>query len=82
VILGWLVLGEPLTPRTAVAGAVIVFAVALIITARGRMRPPESRPETTTASGEAVPAPPARGPLAPRPTADPRRAAERSVVRD
>jgi drug/metabolite transporter (DMT)-like permease len=40
VILGWLVLAEPLTPRTIAAGAVIVFAVALIITARGRMRGP------------------------------------------
>jgi hypothetical protein len=40
VILGWLVLREPLTPRTLVAGAVIVFAVALIITARSRMRGP------------------------------------------
>jgi drug/metabolite transporter (DMT)-like permease len=40
VILGWLVLAEPLTPRTIVAGAVIIFAVALIITARGRMRGP------------------------------------------
>ena len=36
VILGWVVLAEPLTARTAVAGAVIVFAVALIVTARGR----------------------------------------------
>jgi drug/metabolite transporter (DMT)-like permease len=41
VILGWLVLAEPLTPRTIVAGAVIVVAVAVIITARGRMRPVE-----------------------------------------
>jgi drug/metabolite transporter (DMT)-like permease len=40
VVLGWPVLREPLTPRTIVAGAVIVFAVALIITARGRMRAP------------------------------------------
>jgi drug/metabolite transporter (DMT)-like permease len=40
VFLGVLVLSEPLTPRTLVAGAVIVFAVALIITARGRMRAP------------------------------------------
>jgi drug/metabolite transporter (DMT)-like permease len=48
VILGWLVLAEPLTPRTVVAGAVIVFAVALIITARGRMRQPipASTPES------------------------------------
>lgn len=36
VILGWLVLGEPLTPRTLVAGTVIVVAVAMIVTARGR----------------------------------------------
>ena len=46
VILGTVVLDEPLTPRTLVAGAVIVFAVALIITARGRMRAP-SRPATS-----------------------------------
>lgn len=37
VILGALILQEPITPRTLVAGAVIVFAVALIITARNRM---------------------------------------------
>ncbi len=37
VILGAIVLREPITPRTLVAGAVIIFAVALIITARGRM---------------------------------------------
>ena len=45
VVLGWLVLGEPLTPRTVIAGAVIVFAVALIITARGRMKQPEPLPD-------------------------------------
>ncbi len=38
VILGAVVLGEPITPRTVVAGAVIVVAVALIVTARGRYR--------------------------------------------
>lgn len=37
VFLGAIVLREPITPRTLVAGAVIIFAVALIITARGRM---------------------------------------------
>jgi drug/metabolite transporter (DMT)-like permease len=37
VILGAIVLQEPITPRTLVAGAVIIFAVALIITARGRL---------------------------------------------
>ena len=37
VILGAIVLQEPITPRTLVAGSVIIFAVALIITARGRL---------------------------------------------
>ena len=36
VILGWLVLSEPLTPRTVVAAVVIIAAVVLIVTARGR----------------------------------------------
>ena len=36
VILGWLVLSEPLTPRTIVASVVIIAAVVLIVTARGR----------------------------------------------
>jgi drug/metabolite transporter (DMT)-like permease len=40
VILGALILQEPIEPRTVVAGAVIVFAVALIVTARGRMQAP------------------------------------------
>ena len=39
VILGWLVLSEPLTPRTIVAGIVIVAAVALIVTGRGGTQP-------------------------------------------
>jgi drug/metabolite transporter (DMT)-like permease len=37
VVLGAIVLQEPITPRTLVAGAVIIFAVALIITARSRL---------------------------------------------
>ena len=45
VFLGTWFLSEPLTPRTLVAGAVIVFAVALIITARGRMSAPARTPE-------------------------------------
>ncbi len=55
VILGSIVLGEPLTARTVVAAAVIVLAVALIVTARGR--------GTRTTRREAVPAPaePSRG---------------------
>ena len=36
VFLGWLILDEPLTIRTVVASVVIVAAVALIVTARGR----------------------------------------------
>jgi drug/metabolite transporter (DMT)-like permease len=36
VMLGWLIAGEPLTPRTIVAAVVIVVAVAMIVTARGR----------------------------------------------
>jgi len=43
MILGAVVLGEPIEPRTLVAGAVIIFAVALIVTARGRMQVPGSR---------------------------------------
>jgi drug/metabolite transporter (DMT)-like permease len=37
VILGSLILSEPLTPRTIVASVVIVAAVVLIVTARGRV---------------------------------------------
>ena len=36
VFLGWLILGEPLSTRTGIAAVVIVAAVALIVTARGR----------------------------------------------
>lgn len=43
VILGAFVLDEPITPRTVVAGAVIVLAVALIVTARGRSARPAPR---------------------------------------
>jgi drug/metabolite transporter (DMT)-like permease len=43
VFLGTVVLGEPIEPRTLVAGAVIVTAVALIVTTRGRMRTPAPR---------------------------------------
>jgi len=35
-VLAGVVLGEAIDPRTVLAGAVIVFAVALIVTARGR----------------------------------------------
>jgi drug/metabolite transporter (DMT)-like permease len=42
VVLGFLIAGETVDPRTIVAGGVIVFAVALIVTARGRMRAPRA----------------------------------------
>ena len=51
VILGTVVLGEPLDARTVVAGAVIVGAVALIVTARGRMQAPRGATETEPARG-------------------------------
>ena len=47
VILGAIVLGEPITPRTVVAAVVIVFAVVLIVTARGRVASRASGTEPT-----------------------------------
>jgi drug/metabolite transporter (DMT)-like permease len=46
VVLGAIVLREAIEPRTLVAGAVIVGAVALIVTARGRMTAPRTTVET------------------------------------
>jgi drug/metabolite transporter (DMT)-like permease len=40
VILGAIVLSEPIEPRTLVAGGIIILAVAIIVTARGRMQAP------------------------------------------
>jgi drug/metabolite transporter (DMT)-like permease len=56
VILGAIVLSEPIDLRTLVAGAVIVVAVALIVTARGRMHAPRSRDPVSPRQGR--PAPP------------------------
>jgi len=50
LILGAIVLQEPIGLRVLVAGAIIIFAVALIVTARGRMRPPAPRPDRATRS--------------------------------
>jgi drug/metabolite transporter (DMT)-like permease len=44
VALGALILGEPVTPRTLLAGVIIILAVAIIVWARGRERVP-LRPE-------------------------------------
>ncbi len=66
VVLGALVLGEAITPRTAVAGAIIVVAVALIVTARGRL---PTRRRAASTDGAAA----GRTPVADagsRPTAD------------
>jgi drug/metabolite transporter (DMT)-like permease len=45
-ILGALLLGEPISPRTVVAAVVIVAAVALIVTARSRSGPEAETAET------------------------------------
>ena len=42
VILGAIVLSEPIEPRTLIAGAVIVVGVAVIVSARGRMAGPRT----------------------------------------
>ena len=44
LVLGWALAGEPITLRTLVASAVIVAAVALVITARQRAAAPATRP--------------------------------------
>ncbi|HEY9429628.1 MAG TPA: EamA family transporter [Gemmatimonadaceae bacterium] len=46
VFLGWLILSEPLTPRTLVAAAVIVGAVALITRGSGREGRGAGQPES------------------------------------
>lgn len=68
VALGGLVLSEPITTRTLVASAVIVAAVAMIVTARGRIAPASVAPSITEPGAAAEPG---RGALeaepAPRP---------------
>ena len=54
VILGAFVRHEPIDPRTLVAGAVIVGAVALIVTARGRMVAPAVRSSGAPSPGPAT----------------------------
>ena len=39
VILGWLLLGEPITTRTLVASAIIVTAVAIITVQKSKASP-------------------------------------------
>ena len=71
VALGALLLAEPIEPRILIAGAVIVFAVALIITARGRM----ARSAAADALATAVSTTPGAAPAAPTRGAGPRPAA-------
>jgi len=71
VFLGWLILGEALTPRTVVASAIIVVAVALIVTARDRegVAAQEERPDLRD---RVVPAAPVGAPDAlPEPALEP-----------
>lgn len=56
VFLGWLLVGEPLTPRLVVAAVVIVAAVALIVSARGRQAPAEAAPAGSPEVQGAAPA--------------------------
>lgn len=60
VILGAIVLRETIEPRTLVAGAVIVGAVALIVTARSRMSAPVASDAETTPRSPSLDTPPAR----------------------
>jgi len=58
VILGGLILQEPIDARTVVAGAIIVVAVALIVTTRGRMAAPRGvSPRPGPSERPAAPAP-------------------------
>jgi drug/metabolite transporter (DMT)-like permease len=57
VALGAFVLHEPIELRTLFAGAIIVFAVALIVTSRGRMQAPKPRSASETVPIGASPAP-------------------------
>jgi drug/metabolite transporter (DMT)-like permease len=51
VVLAGLLLGEPIEPRTALAGAIIVAGVALIVTARGRSLARQAAPAEVAPSG-------------------------------
>ncbi len=64
VFLGWLILGEPLSVRTVIASVVIVAAVALIVTSRGRAsRVPREAPEARASEPAQVAATEPAGPV-------------------
>jgi drug/metabolite transporter (DMT)-like permease len=49
VFLGWLILSEPVTPSVAIAGAVVVAAVAVVVSAERRAPARPARPASTVA---------------------------------
>ena len=55
MILGAIILNEPIDLRTIVAGAIIVTSVALIVTARSRM--PAVRPQADDGTTPVAPEP-------------------------
>jgi drug/metabolite transporter (DMT)-like permease len=63
VFLGAIILSEPIELRTLIAGAIIVGAVALIVTARGRMAAPG-----TAAGSLTTPPAPSEPRVAPTPS--------------
>ena len=67
VILGALILHEPIDARTVLAGAIIVVAVALIVTARSRMSRPRASTEVAAVRPSARPGP-SEQPAAPAPS--------------
>jgi drug/metabolite transporter (DMT)-like permease len=68
VILGAVVLSEPIEPRTLIAGAVIVVGVAVIVSARGRMVGPRTQPVADNVRPREPVAPPS---TISRPSTDP-----------
>jgi drug/metabolite transporter (DMT)-like permease len=62
VILGALILDEPITPRTLVAGGIVIAAVALIVTTRGRTA---AQPDAPAEGPAGAPADAARTPSTP-----------------
>ncbi len=50
VLLGWLILGEPVSPRVLISGALIVLAVALIVLGSAAASPAQGSPQRTTAT--------------------------------
>ena len=82
VILGAFILREAIDPRTVLAGAVIVGAVALIVTARGRMQAPTPRRPHPGPTSAIPPALPSALPLKPRIVPSPVPATARSGAAD